>query len=103
MGSSCNYCFCKKIRLGPSKDNQYIEALDNFPRPEIEAELLNGSLTITGLDDLSKWLKLLNDNKPNLIEDMEGDLIRKIMLAKMDNGKVSRDDLRAIRYIYLSS
>lgn len=95
--------FAKQINLGIGAVKQYINVLDYYPRHEIQADLESKALSISSLDALVKWLKALKTHKADLVDSMGEDLIRKIMLDKIRNNKVNRDELRNTEYAKLAS
>jgi ParB family transcriptional regulator, chromosome partitioning protein len=90
--------FAKEINQNPTAVKQYINVLGYFPRHEIEQELQSKTIAISSLDALHRWMKALKKNKPDLVEGMGEDMIRKIMLDKLIYKKVDRDELRDVEY-----
>ena len=94
--------FAKQINIGAGSVKQYINVLSYFPHDEIFTRLQTKELTISSLDALSRWIVHLKKNKPDLIEAMGENLIRKTMLEKISRKKLNRDDLKNVEYTELA-
>lgn len=90
--------FAKDISLSANAVTDYIAVMQYYPRTEIEEGLTKKELTVTGLAALAKWIKALDKFKPNLVQNLGEDMIRRIMIDKFANKKVSRDTLRNTDY-----
>jgi ParB/RepB/Spo0J family partition protein len=95
--------FSKQINIGSGSVKQYINVLSYFPHDEIFTRLQTKELTISSLDALSRWIKSLKKNKPDLIDAMGENLIRKTMLEKISRKKLNRDDLKNVEYTELAT
>ncbi|MEC0276891.1 ParB/RepB/Spo0J family partition protein [Peribacillus frigoritolerans] len=91
--------FSRALNMNSMKTKQYIDVLNYFPRPEIETPLTTKAVAISTLDSIVRFMKALKKFKPELIETLGEDLIRKTMLEKAITGKAQRDDLRNTEYV----
>jgi ParB family transcriptional regulator, chromosome partitioning protein len=94
--------FAKEINISIHAVKQYITVMGYFPLNEIEKELQSKNLNMSSLDALVKWITALKKHKPELVETMTEDMIRKVMLQKLVNKKALRDDLRNTEYCELA-
>lgn len=95
--------FSDQINQKKSSVAKYIKVMNYFPHAEIEKDLDDKKLSISSLEALVWWIKNLKKHKPELVEAMTEEMIRKIMLEKLRNKKALRDDLRNKEYLRSAS
>jgi ParB family chromosome partitioning protein len=86
--------FSKEIGLAERTVESYVKVLDYFPLHEIEAGLNQKLYSLSFLLDVVLWIKKLKELKPSFVEDLTEEMIRRIMLDKITNRKVSKEGLR---------
>jgi len=87
--------FAKKIDgVSDSQVKQYINVFSYFKIPEIQYEIEKNMVNMSSLNELVNWMKQLKKLHPDVIEELEENFIRKHMLNKMADKKISRDILR---------
>lgn len=91
--------FAKEINLPSSAIVTYIKVLHYFPIYEIEAGLKNGSLTFTALDVLYHWMSALKSSHPAVVEALTEEMIRKVMVEKIELKLATRESMRRTSYL----
>lgn len=91
--------FAKEINLPYRNVEEYVTVLNYFPNEEIETGLKSGSLNVSFLLTLAIWIKQLNAVHHELIETLSEDIIRRTMLNKFLQKKVTRDELRKKKFL----
>lgn len=91
--------FSKDIGISERTVESYIRVLDYFPMHEIEAGINQKLYSLSFLLDVVYWIKKLKEIKPSLMEDMTEDMIRRMMVDKLANKKVSKESLRKRHFI----
>ncbi len=74
-----------------------------FPHNEIEEKLINGVYSISVLHYLIGWLESLTRLKPEIVNDLTLDLIRKTMLSKIEKQLVTILDLKSDSFIRVAN
>lgn len=88
--------FADQIGIPRTTTEEYIRVLDYYPRHEIEPKLLSESVSFSHLGKLIQWLRKLKKEKPELVENMTEDIIRRMMLSKLENRAiVNKDEISA--------
>lgn len=96
--------FAKKINLDRRQVANYIEILSFFPLDEIQGGLKTKRYTLSALKDLCSWIKAVIKCHPNLVEELSEDIVRRVMLDKLENKLVSAETLRRVEFVgYISS
>lgn len=91
--------FAVRIKINERTVQDYIQVMDYFPRPEIEAKLSNGTYHITVLSKLCFWLRKLKNKYPRLVEELTNDMVRRSMLAKIERGLIVKEHLHADKFL----
>ncbi|WP_456364357.1 ParB/RepB/Spo0J family partition protein [Priestia aryabhattai] len=87
--------FVKKIDgVSTTLAKQYINVFDYFPIKEIQGELEKNSLNMSALDAMVNWMGHLKNLHPQVVQDLGESFIRKHMLDKIIDKKITRDILR---------
>ena len=86
--------FAEQIGISRTTTEDYIRVLDYFPRHEIEPKLLSESVSINRLAKLIQWMRKLKREKSELVENMTEEIIRRMMITKLENRAiVNKDDI----------
>lgn len=88
--------FTKDLAMNMSERTveNYITVLDMFPMEEIEAGIRTGAMPFSLLYDIAKWIQFLKRSHAELVGELSQDMVRRLMLEKLQNKKVSRESLR---------
>ena len=95
--------FANEINMNHRVVTDYINVIQYYPRSEIEDGLRKKELTITSLSALRKWMKDLMKYKPKFVEQMGEDIIRRMMIKKIQMKKAKREALRNGDYCRLAT
>src|SRR5574342_456633 len=91
--------FATSMKMKERTVEGYIRVLDFFPKNEIESGLNQETLTISALLDCYFWIKKVINVHPDLVEKLTLEMIRRVMLDKMQNKKTSREGLRQRNFV----
>lgn len=86
--------FAKHIGIPVGRVKEYIRVLSYYPRHEIEHELQSEVYSISALDALVDWIGKMRSEKPEIVDKLTEEMIRKVMLNKLSSKLVNRDSLR---------
>lgn len=86
--------FSEEIGLNRRTVESYVRVLDYFPMSEIEGGLIRKELAMRSLYDVVMWIFKLKTLHHSLIENLSEDMIRRLMLEKLVNKKISLEGLR---------
>jgi ParB family chromosome partitioning protein len=95
--------FAESLKLPKRTVEAYVNVLDYFPMDEIEAGINNKTFTMAALEDIWYWIRALKKTKPKLVEQLTEEMIRRLLLEKHINKKVSRESLRKKDFLDLVS
>lgn len=84
--------FAEQIGISRSTTEEYIKVLDYFPRHEIEPKLLSESLSFSHLSRLILWIRKVKREKPEIIESMTEEMVRRMMLTKLENRAIQNKE-----------
>lgn len=91
--------FARQINLDKRQVANYIDIMSFYPTEEIQAGLKTKRTTLSSLLDLSRWIKNLYKLHPTLVEDLSEELIRRVMLEKLENKLVTSEGLRRSEFL----
>lgn len=91
--------FAKEINLTFHQVKNYVTVLNYFPIYEIEAGLKNGALTLSALEALHDWISSLKKYHPQLVEALTEDMVRKVMIEKLESKLATRETLRRTEFL----
>ena len=95
--------FAKHIGIPANRVKEYINVFSYYPRHEIEHGLQSEVYSISALDVLVDWIGKLKVEKPEIVNKLTEEMIRKVMLNKLSNKLVSRDSLRKTELLEIIS
>lgn len=81
----------KKFNVSTSTIAARIRVYQYFPRNEIETKLEIGVFGITTLELVRAWIEKMSKHHPELYEGMGEDMVRQIMLKKLENKLIGTD------------
>jgi ParB family transcriptional regulator, chromosome partitioning protein len=91
--------FAREINLTFHQVKNYVTVLNYFPIYEIESGLKNGALTLSALDALHDWIQSLKKHHPNIIETLTEEMIRKVLIEKLESKMATRETLRRAEFL----
>lgn len=95
--------FSEQIGVKKRTLEEYITVIEYYPQHLIETDLFNKSISISMLYEANQWIKKLKKYKPELVESMTEDMIKKVMVKKIADRKVDKAALRNGEYCELAS
>jgi ParB family transcriptional regulator, chromosome partitioning protein len=95
--------FSKEINIDRRTVNEYITIMTYYPRHEIEHGLLTEVYSISALFHLYQWIQSAKKHKPQVVEDMTEEMVRKTMLKKLEKKLFARDIIRKDKFVEVSS
>jgi ParB/RepB/Spo0J family partition protein len=91
--------FAKEINLAHRTVESYIKVLDYFPLHEIESGINQKVYNMGVLLDLVHWIKKVKTVHPDIVKKLSEDLIRRLLLDKLANKKLSRESIRKMEFV----
>lgn len=91
--------FADLIDMPKRTVEQYCQVMEYYPTEEIEASVKRKALSISVLYEAYAWIKFLKKSHPDLVATLSEDLIRRVFIKKVENGKVSREAVRKREFI----
>lgn len=91
--------FAKQINIPKRTVEVYVQTLDYFPMHEIAAGLRSGRYSIHMLHEIYRWMREVNIEHSELISDMTEEMVRKVMLDKLEARLISKEALRKFDFI----
>jgi ParB family chromosome partitioning protein len=81
----------------------YCQVLEYFPKDEIESAVKRQAISVSLLYDAYLWLRLVKQQHPDLVDLLSEDLMRRVMVNKIENKKAPAEALRRREYLKVAS
>jgi ParB family chromosome partitioning protein len=78
---------------------QYVTVFESFEKDEIEEKLEKHTFAISNLYKLSQWINKLKKNFPALVDSLSESVVRKMLLRKLENKRVTFQMLTNDKFI----
>lgn len=102
LGNMSYTALAKKFNASHNIVAARIRVYQYFPRNEIENKLENGIFSVSFLENVRSWIERLKKYQPNLVEGLGEDMVRQIMLKKLEN-KLATSELRDDQFVVKAS
>lgn len=93
----------KSINKSGELVKQYITVFEVYEKDEVEEKLEKQTYAMATLYKMSLWLAKLKKRLPALVESMSEGIIRKMLLRKLENKRITNQMLNGDRFIDLAT